>query len=99
MPAPEDDDPRDDEEGESSSGSGFAGILIAVFVTVIVIFATVGGFLGAYPFDPPPGTTTCSTTCMGFVRLECPGNRMMGLCFGISVCDRPTHTCGIDPPP
>lgn len=100
MPKPDidpDDDPRDDAEGESSRGS-FALIMVAVIVTVVTVFAFIGGMLGSRPFPPPPDTTTCGTTCMGFVRLECPGNRMMGLCFGVSVCDRPTHVCGVDPP-
>jgi hypothetical protein len=39
-----------------------------------------------------------STSCLIFVKTECPGNRVMGGCFGYSVCDQPVHTCGVDPP-
>lgn len=94
---PEPEDPGDDGEGSSSGDAYGTFVLVAAFV-LLTVLATIGGALGAFSFDPPPGTTTCSTTCMGVVRLECPGNRMMGLCFGIAVCDRPTHSCGIDPP-
>lgn len=101
MPKPEDgpdDDPRDDDESESSRNSlGWIGVLIAV--AIIVIPAFIGGYLRANPTPVPAGTASCSTTCLGFLRMECPGNREMGFCLGISVCDPPTHACGVNPPP
>lgn len=101
MPKPEDgpdDDPRDDEEPEPSRNTlGVIGVII--LVAVILIPTIIGGILRAYHTPPPPGTTSCSTTCLGFLRMECPGNREMGFCLGIQVCDPPTHACGTDPPP
>lgn len=101
MPKPEDfpdDDPRDEDESESSRNSFGTGILIAI-VTIIVILFIVGGALRAFPTPVPPGTPSCSTTCVGFLRMECPGNREMGFCLGLKVCEPPTHACGVNPPP
>lgn len=99
MPKPQadpDDDPRDDTD--EGSGGPFVVVVVAVIVSIFAVLGFIGGWLSSHPFPPPAGTTTCSTTCMGFLRLECPGNRLMGLCLGISVCESPTHACGVDPP-
>ena len=91
-----DDNVRDDAEDPSDKHRGIAvGVGVVVAVLVIVFIA---GLIYTAASNNPPGSTTCSTTCLGFTRWECPGTRFMGGCFGVWVCAQPMHTCGTNPP-
>jgi len=88
--------PGDDLDETQKQNQGTA-IGVGLVVLVLVIISVVAVIYTAASSNPP-GTTTCSTTCTVFVRWECPGARPMGGCFGVSVCDAPIHTCGVNPP-
>jgi len=85
--------PGDDTEDNRTNG---IAIGIGVVVVVVLILMAAGAVYTQAANRPAP--TTCSTSCLVFVKTECPGNRVMGGCFGYSVCDRPLHTCGVNPP-
>lgn len=93
---PDEDIPDDDLDPTQRQNNGVA-IGVGLVVAVLVVVCLVGAIYTAAASNPP-GATMCSTTCLGFVRLECPGARPMGGCFAISVCDQPVHMCGINPP-
>jgi hypothetical protein len=88
--------PRDDLDETQKTNQGTA-VGVGLVVLVLIIIGVVAVIYTA-AYNNPPGTTTCSTTCTVFVRWECPGARPMGGCFGVSVCDAPIHTCGVNPP-
>jgi hypothetical protein len=92
-----DDDIREpDPDPTENRNKGVAtGALFAVIVIGLVLLGTVI-YTAAKQNDP--AVTTCSTTCAGFTRWECPGARFMGGCLGVSVCDQPVHACGTNPP-
>jgi hypothetical protein len=100
-------------DGSDSSGGGgtfepggIAAAALVIVGTILGIFVWASLFAlvqSLFPHDPPtpdtPNTPAmCSTSCGGFVKLECPTNRIMGTCFGIGICDKPVHACGTNPP-
>lgn len=85
--------PGDDTEDNRSNS---IAIGIGVVVVIVLILMAAGAIYTQAASRPTP--TTCSTSCLVFVKTECPGNRVMGGCFGYSVCDQPVHTCGVNPP-
>jgi hypothetical protein len=91
------DDIRDDglpgEQDPQNQGMIVGLGLVALVILVIFVVALVGGATAS-----PPAPSMCSTSCAVFVRFECPGNRIMGTCFGVAVCDQPVHPCGANPP-
>ena len=89
---PDDDDLRDD---EVRGGSGIEIVMIVALVAVFLAFLSVYGLLRSFN-KKPPGVATCTTTCLGVVKLECPGDRYIGVCFGLWECSGGTHPCGTD---
>lgn len=90
----EPDDTRDDEGGDGGNGTEIAVAVVAVAVVVITIASLVGLFKSFDKKPVPPATTVCFEACYGFVKLECPGDRLMGACFGFSGCGGNPHPCG-----
>jgi hypothetical protein len=91
---------RDDPGGGVIPG---AVVLVGTILGIFVWSSIVAGIQTAFPHDPPPPDSPdtpsmCSTSCGGFVRIECPTNRFMSACFGIAICDKPVHACGTNPP-
>jgi len=92
-------DPDPDNTQNANKGTAVSvGVVVGILVTVCVI-----GWIYTAAKSNDPGVKTCSTSCIGFLKFECPGGRYMGTCFGVSVCDQPVHTCGVnaqklDPP-
>jgi hypothetical protein len=84
------DDPETSKHKGITTGVGFAVIAFGLFLLGTVIYTAAS--------SNPPGVTTCSTTCAGLTRWECPGARFMGGCLGISICSPPIHACGVNPP-
>jgi len=89
-----DDSGRPDDPGTNRTGTVAVsiGAAVAAFVILLLVFALYTACAG----HPAPGM--CSTTCVVFVKLECPGDRSMGLCAGVYLCDQPVHRCGANPP-
>ena len=83
-------DPETKQNKGIATGVGFAVVVLGLFLLGTVIYTAAS--------SNPPGVTTCTTTCAGLTRWECPGARFMGGCFGISVCGLPVHPCGVNPP-
>jgi hypothetical protein len=100
----DDDKPRPNPGGDDGTddNSGNSGLplewILAVVGAVVAIFAIASaiGLTVSNTSSSPPGQTTCGTSCYGFAKLECPGNRLMGACFGIWTCSNPDHKCGQD---
>ena len=93
-----DDDPRDDDDdGGGGTSAGFVIVVIALAVTILAIISAVGVIKSTQ--SSPPGVATCTTSCWGFAKLECPGDRLMGSCFGVWGCGDPVsnHPCGTNP--
>lgn len=95
----------DDPDGngrQSNSGDAtfvIVGVVLALFVIVLVA-SWVAGASSSNQNTNSSSTTPpqCSSSCSAFLRWECPGNRFMGGCLGFAVCDKPIHTCGVNPP-
>jgi hypothetical protein len=94
-----DDNPRDDGD-DGGGGNAFPFILglVAIVVGVFAIASAIGAFKSTQSTTPPP-VATCTTSGWGFVKLECPGDRMMGATFGFWGCGDPrtNHPCGTNP--
>lgn len=91
-----DDDPRDDGDGGSGGNGGSYGVAIFGLIVIYFVVASLIGYAMHTDSPPPPTTTSCTSACYGFVKLECPGNRYMGACFDWPWCGGTTHTCGKD---
>lgn len=91
--------PRDGEDGGDSSGGG-TGLdwVVAVVGAVVTIFAIASAIgLIVSQTSKSSATGTCTTSCWGFTKLECPTNRFMGACFGFWSCSSDSaHPCGSD---
>lgn len=83
---------NEDDTGNNRQGGVLVGIGLVIVVVLIIMAA--GAVYTQAASRPTP--TTCSTSCLVFVKTECPGNRVMGGCFGYSVCSQPIHACGTD---
>ena len=98
MPQPErdPDDPRDDDDGSTGGGDAslFILSLVAIAVGVVTVLSVIGIFVSQDP--KPAGGTMCTESCWGFLKLECPTNRVMSACFGWPGCGGTPHTCGQD---
>ena len=89
------DDPRDDDNSDrSGDGTLFVSLLLAIVVGVIVVVSVAGIFVSRNPV--PPTAAMCTESCWGFLKLECPTNRIMGVCFGFPGCGGTPHVCGQD---
>jgi hypothetical protein len=86
------DDPGPDNIQKTNTGAAGVGFAVAIIVGVFIL----SGWLYTAFKQNDPGVVTCSTSCLAFIRLECPGGRYMGVCFGATVCDQPVHACGKD---
>jgi hypothetical protein len=84
--------PGPDNTEKANRGTAGVGFLVAIVFGIFVL----SGWLYTAFKQNDPGVQTCSTTCLGFIRLECPGGRYMGVCLGAAVCDQPIHQCGKD---
>jgi hypothetical protein len=94
----DDDDLRDDEDdGSGGTSAGFILVAIALAVLVFAVASGIGAIKSTQ--STPPGVPTCTTSCYGFVKLECPGDRFMDACFGFWGCGNPAtnHPCGTNP--
>jgi hypothetical protein len=95
MPNDDPEIPREPDQDNTQASN--VGTAVSVgFVVLVVVAVCVAGWIYTDTTKNDPGVTTCSTSCLGFIKLGCPGGRYMGTCFGISVCGSPTHTCGVD---
>jgi hypothetical protein len=74
------------------------GVLVGIGVVVAVVLVLMGIGAIATATANPPAPSTCSTSCLVFLLVECPGNRTMNTCFGYSICGQPLHACGVNPP-
>lgn len=83
---------RDDQPDDSRGGLTFVIAVVAAVLVVIFGVVLIGGATASRP-----APNMCSTSCAGFWKFECPGNRPMGTCFGVSVCSQPVHACGTNP--
>ena len=89
------DDPRDvDNNDRGGDASLFVGLLLAIVVGVLVVVSVAGIFVSRDPI--PPTAAMCTESCWGFLKLECPTNRIMGACFGFPGCGGTPHVCGQD---
>jgi hypothetical protein len=88
------DDPRDDGPESENDASPLIVALIGIAVGVVVVLSVIGIFVSRDP--KPAGAAMCTETCWGFLKLECPTNRVMGACFGWPSCGGTPHTCGSD---
>lgn len=94
-----DDDPRDDDDdGGGGNALPFILVIVAIVVGTFAITSGIAAFQST--MSTAPGVATCTTSGWGFVKLECPGNRMMGPTFGYWFCGNPAtnHPCGTNPP-
>jgi hypothetical protein len=105
-------DPPDDSDGRRDGSTGgdativIVGVVAGIFA--LSLFAALvggaansvasGGTASSLPTDPSSPPPMCSSSCSLFVQWECPGDRFMGWCAGVSVCDKPIHPCGTNPP-
>ena len=88
------DDPRDDDESGGNDATPLVVALVGIAVGVVVVLSVIGIFVSR---DSKPATTSmCTETCYGFLKLECPTNRVMGACFGWPSCGGTPHVCGSD---
>jgi hypothetical protein len=87
------------DDNGSNTGNAFGPIfwVISVVIAIAVIAAAVVAIASSGTPPPPTDAKQCSTSCAVFVKLECPGDRVMGTCFGISACEAPMHACGTNP--
>jgi hypothetical protein len=82
----------DDDTGNNRQ----SGVLVGVGLVIVIALIFMAAGAVYTQAASPPSPTTCSTSCLIFVKTECPGNRGMGMCFGYSVCSEPIHACGVD---
>lgn len=85
-------EPDDSKAGEATF------LILAWIIGIFVISLTVDLIAGAVAPASTSQPPQCSTSCSLFLRWECPGNRFIGACFGVSACDQPVHECGKNPP-
>lgn len=87
------DDPRDDSEGGGDATPLIIGVL-SVIAGIFIALSIVAVFT---PRDTTtPLTASCTESCWGFIKLECPTNRIMSACFGFPGCGGTPHVCGKD---
>ena len=89
------DDPRDDDESGGNDATPLIVALVGIAVGVVVVLSVIGIFVSRDP--KPPAGSMCTEACYGFLKLECPTNRVMGACFGWPSCGGTPHACGTDP--
>jgi hypothetical protein len=94
-------EPNDDDDGGGGGNGGTSGgwvvAVIGAVVAILAIASAIGIIMSTQ--SKPPGTTTCTTSCWGFAKLECPGDRLMGSCCCFWGCGDPgtNHPCGTNP--
>jgi hypothetical protein len=95
MPAPRDpDDPRDDGEEGRGDATPLIVSILAIIAGIFIVLSIVAVFT---PRDTTtPATASCTESCWGFIKLECPTNRIMSACFGFPGCGGTPHVCGQD---
>jgi hypothetical protein len=92
------DDPRDDGPESGNDVSPLIIALVGLVVGVVVVLSVIGIFVSRDPQPTGGGAgAVCTQTCWGFLKLECPTNRIMGACFGWPSCGGTPHRCGTDP--
>ena len=95
MPDPTDpNDPRDDNETGGGDGLLYVSLLLAIVVGIFVVVSIAGVFTSRDPV--PPTTAMCTESCWGFLKLECPTNRVMIAWVGFPGCGGTPHVCGRD---
>ena len=86
-------DPPPDPVQNAWYGTGAVGLTGGVAFLIFWL----SGWLYTANKHNDPGVFSCSTSCIVFLRYECPGGRYTGTCFDFKICDKPTHPCGVNP--
>jgi hypothetical protein len=75
--------------------------VIAVVVVVLLV-GSAATYVQSQTSAPPAGPGICSTACAMWVKIDCPGSKILGTCAfdrPIVPCGAPLHPCGSNPPP
>ena len=97
-----DDDPR--EPDEKSDGGFPIGVVIGV-VVVLLLLGSAASYVNSVTSSAPTGSgiaSPCSTACTMWVKIDCPGGKIVGGCswdHPVTFCGAPIHICGTNPPP